>query len=117
MLLLWYLAKVEIIPLFFPGAIYYFAAFELFVGNFIFIYSLTVGIYWVTKELHDKGSKVFSFSLVKYTLLAPIYWVLLSIAAMKAAVQLVTKPFYWEKTVHGHATTDTHQDDAISQSM
>ncbi|GGH23911.1 glycosyltransferase family 2 protein [Paenibacillus segetis] len=108
MLLLWYLAKVEIIPLFFPGPLYYFAAFELFVGNFIFVYSLTVGIFWVTKELHDKGSKVFSFSLIKYTLLAPIYWVLMSIAAIKAAIQLITKPSYWEKTTHGHATTDTH---------
>lgn len=108
MLLLWYLAKVQIIPLFFPGPIYYFAAFELFVGNFIFVYSLTVGIFWVTKELHDKGNKVFSFSLIKYTLLAPIYWVLMSIAAIKAAIQLITKPFYWEKTTHGHATTDTH---------
>nr|WP_130616276.1 glycosyltransferase family 2 protein [Cohnella abietis] len=108
MLLLWYLAKVEFIPLFFPGPIYYFAAFELFIGNFIFVYSLTVGIYWVTKELHEKGNKVFSFSLIKYTLLSPIYWVLMSIAAIKAAIQLITKPFYWEKTTHGHATTDTH---------
>ncbi|MEK3750879.1 glycosyltransferase family 2 protein [Paenibacillus sp. FSL E2-8871] len=108
MLLLWYLAKVEIIPLFFPGPIYYFAAFELFIGNFIFVYSLTVGIYWVTRDLHNKGNKVFSFSLIKYTLLTPIYWVLMSIAAIKAAIQLVTKPFYWEKTTHGHATMDTH---------
>ncbi|QJC50413.1 glycosyltransferase [Paenibacillus albicereus] len=108
MLLLWYLARVEVIPLFFPGPIYYFAAFELFLGNFVFVYSFTAGIYWVTRDLHDKGSRVFSYSLVKYTLLAPAYWVLMSIAAMKAAWQLVTKPFYWEKTQHGHATTDTH---------
>ncbi|MFF2484274.1 glycosyltransferase family 2 protein [Paenibacillus sp. NPDC058071] len=115
MLLLWYLTKAGFIPMFFPGPIYYFAAFELFVGNFIFMYSLTVGVYWVTKDLHDKGSKVFSYSLIKYTLLSPIYWVLLSIAAVKAAVQLVTKPFYWEKTNHGHATTDTHQSDSMNQ--
>lgn len=102
--MLWYLAKVEIIPLFFPGPIYYFAAFELFIGNFIFVYSLTVGIYWVTRDLHNKGNKVFSFSLIKYTLLTPIYWVLMSIAAIKAAIQLVTKPFYWEKRL-----TDTLQ--------
>lgn len=118
MVLLWYLSKSEIIPMFFPGPIYYFAAFELFVGNFIFLYSLTVGIYWVTKELHDKGNKVFSYSLIKYTLLAPIYWVLLSIAALKAGVQLITRPFYWEKTTHGHATTDTHQSEStMNQAM
>lgn len=104
LLLLWYLAKVEFIPLFFPGPIYYLAAFQLFVGNFIFIYSLTVGVFWVTKELRQKGSWLFSYSLVKYSLLSPIYWVLMSIAAVKAAIQLITKPFYWEKTTHGHAT-------------
>ncbi len=116
LLLLWYLAKMEFVPLFFPGPIYYIAAFELFVGNFIFIYSFTAGIYWVTKDLHMKGSKVFSYSLVKYTLLAPIYWVLMSVAAIKAAIQLVTKPFYWEKTSHGHATTDTHRSDSTVDS-
>lgn len=104
MLLLWYLAEVEFIPLFFPGFIYYLAAFQLFVGNFLFIYSLTVGVYWVTKELRQKGNRLFSYSMVKYSLLSPIYWVLMSIAAVKAAIQLVTKPFYWEKTTHGHAT-------------
>ncbi|MCR8643477.1 glycosyltransferase [Paenibacillus sp. N1-5-1-14] len=109
MVLLWYLAKMEIIALFFPGPIYYIAAVEFFVGNFIFMYSLTAGIYWVTKDLHSKGNKTFSFALIKYTLLTPIYWVLLSIAAVKAAIQLITKPFYWEKTAHGHATTDTQQ--------
>ncbi|MDF2722295.1 MAG: family 2 glycosyl transferase [Paenibacillus sp.] len=104
LLLLWYLAKVDFIPLFFPGPIYYLAAFQLFVGNFIFIYSLTVGVFWVTKELRIKGSSLFSYSLVKYSLLSPLYWVLMSIAAVKAAIQLITKPFYWEKTTHGHAT-------------
>lgn len=34
-------------------------------------------------------------------LVAPLYWVLMSLAALKAGVQLVTAPSYWEKTVHG----------------
>ncbi len=34
-------------------------------------------------------------------LLVPGYWVLQSIAAFKALYQLVFRPFYWEKTVHG----------------
>jgi hypothetical protein len=107
MLVLWYLGKWEVIPLFFPGPIYYLAAFELFVGNFLFVYSFTMGIYWITKDLHEQGNKTFSFSLIKYTLLTPIYWLFMSIAAMKAVIQLITKPFYWEKTMHGHATIDT----------
>ncbi|MCC3375093.1 glycosyltransferase [Cohnella sp. REN36] len=101
MILLWYGAKLSFIPMFFPGPVYYFAAVELFVGNFLFIYSQTAGFYWVTKEMRLAEDKTFSFSLVKYTLLTPVYWVLISIAAVKAGIQLITKPFYWEKTTHG----------------
>lgn len=36
-------------------------------------------------------------------LLAPGYWVLQSIAAFKAVYQLIFRPFFWEKTVHGLA--------------
>jgi hypothetical protein len=31
----------------------------------------------------------------------PIYWILISIGAWKGFLQLLYKPFYWEKTVHG----------------
>ncbi len=34
-------------------------------------------------------------------LLSPLYWVLISLAAWKAVWQLIVKPHYWEKTVHG----------------
>ena len=34
-------------------------------------------------------------------LLLPAYWILISIAAWKGMIQLLTRPFYWEKTVHG----------------
>jgi len=39
--------------------------------------------------------------LAPYALTVMWYWVLLSIAAWKGAWQLVTRPFYWEKTQHG----------------
>ncbi len=41
-------------------------------------------------------------------LLAPLYWFLQSVAAMKAVYQLAFRPHFWEKTVHGlsHPTTD-----------
>ena len=39
--------------------------------------------------------------LVFAALLIPIYWVLMSVAAIKAAVQLISAPSFWEKTVHG----------------
>jgi cellulose synthase/poly-beta-1,6-N-acetylglucosamine synthase-like glycosyltransferase len=41
------------------------------------------------------------YRLLPYALLCPLYWVLHSIAAWRALVQLVTRPFYWEKTPHG----------------
>jgi hypothetical protein len=31
----------------------------------------------------------------------PVYWMLLSIAAWRALIQLFTAPYYWEKTEHG----------------
>lgn len=47
-------------------------------------------------------------------LLAPMYWLLQSVAAVKAIYQLIFRPFFWEKTVHGlahvpaRATTSTN---------
>ncbi|WP_409347246.1 glycosyltransferase family 2 protein [Paenibacillus sp. MBLB4367] len=107
MLLLWYGWKLAIIKQFFPGAIYYLAAAEFFIGNFLFVFSNVAGIYWVIEDLEKKRQQVFSYRLVKYALLTPIYWVLMSIAAFKAAWQLITKPFYWEKTTHGLAKGHT----------
>jgi hypothetical protein len=43
-------------------------------------------------------------------LLVPAYWVLMSVAAVKAFVQLVFQPSYWEKTVHG---LDSRPDDDL----
>jgi len=34
-------------------------------------------------------------------LISPLYWVLLSLAAWKAIWQMLVRPHYWEKTVHG----------------
>jgi len=31
----------------------------------------------------------------------PLYWALMSLGAWKGALQLITRPSYWEKTVHG----------------
>ncbi len=39
--------------------------------------------------------------LSPYSLLMPIYWLMMSAAAYVALFQLVTRPHYWEKTEHG----------------
>ena len=41
------------------------------------------------------------YFLLPWAALMPFYWVLISVGAWKGALQLVTKPFYWEKTIHG----------------
>jgi cellulose synthase/poly-beta-1,6-N-acetylglucosamine synthase-like glycosyltransferase len=116
MILLWYGWQADFIPMFFPGAIYYISAVEFIIGNFLFVFSNVAGMYWVIYEMHKKGDKTFSFSIIKYALLTPIYWVLMSLAALKAAWQLVTKPFYWEKTTHGltHETSSTFREEVSS---
>ncbi|MBX4264069.1 glycosyltransferase [Clostridium estertheticum] len=101
MLILWFTTHYHFIPMLFPGLIYYMAAIELIIGNFIFVFSNIVGVFWVIDDLQEKGNYALSFKLVKYALLTPIYWALMSIAAYKAVWQLITNPFYWEKTDHG----------------
>lgn len=44
--------------------------------------------------------------LLVAALLVPGYWLLMWVAAVKAVVQLIRNPSYWEKTAHGlHAKT------------
>ncbi|MBA4387101.1 MAG: glycosyl transferase [Verrucomicrobia bacterium] len=40
------------------------------------------------------------YHLVPYCLLIPFYWILMSIGAWKGVLQLITRPFFWEKTPH-----------------
>ena len=62
----------------------------LLLGNFVFVYMGVAGC--LRRGYYD---------LAKIALLAPVYWVLMSIGAWKAALQLVVRPHYWEKTRHG----------------
>jgi cellulose synthase/poly-beta-1,6-N-acetylglucosamine synthase-like glycosyltransferase len=87
---LWFLAKWGVIESIFPGPIYYLGMFCLFVGNFAFTYVNVIGA--IRRGYHDA---------VKYALLSPLYWGLISIAAYKGFWQLITRPHFWEKTHHG----------------
>jgi len=62
----------------------------LFLGNFFFVFTHIFACF--RRRLID---------LLFHALLMPIYWVFISIAAWKGFLQLLYKPFYWEKTVHG----------------
>jgi cellulose synthase/poly-beta-1,6-N-acetylglucosamine synthase-like glycosyltransferase len=74
----------------FPAPVFYVGITSMVVGNFAFIYYLVTGSLVVGQHRN-----------AKWMLLAPLYWLLMSGAAWKAAAQLVVRPHYWEKTAHG----------------
>ncbi len=88
--ILWVLAQFEIIGYLFPPTIYYIAMVELIFGNFFFLY---MGI-WCAAHRRN-------YELTHAALFAPFYWLMASIAMIKAGMQTVSKPTFWEKTVHG----------------
>lgn len=75
---------------FYPAPIFYMAVTSLVFGNFIYLYNYMIGC---AKRGH--------WSTIKYVFLVPFYWLAISIAGTIAAWQLITKPHYWEKTIHG----------------
>ncbi|MGI5841169.1 MAG: glycosyltransferase [Patescibacteria group bacterium] len=74
----------------YPPVIFYMAAASFVFGNFLFLYYYMIGLakrkYWW---------------LMKYVFLVPFYWLMASVAAGIAFYQLIVKPHYWEKTIHG----------------
>lgn len=74
----------------YPAWVFYMAAFSLVCGNFLFIYYYMVGC--MRRE---------QYGLIKYVFLIPFYWLMTSIACTIALYQLIFKPHYWEKTIHG----------------
>ncbi len=88
--ILWYLFEPSYMKEIFSGWIYYTGNLCLFLGNTAFILANIVGVV-----------KAKRYSLTIWALFTPIYWVFMSIASYKAFNQLIFKPSYWEKTVHG----------------
>ena len=82
---------VELYKLLFPGPVLYAGAFCLVFGNFFYIYVHVIGC------LRRK-----EYALIKWVLLLPLYWIMMSISAYIAFYQLIVKPHYWEKTQHGN---------------
>lgn len=72
------------------GPVLYISLFNLLFGNFLGIYLATLAVF-----------RRQYYNLTYYALLTPFYNILLFIAAWKAFKQLITNPFYWEKTGHG----------------
>lgn len=88
------LTRWEFIEQLFPVPLIYLGTISLLLGNMITIYISLTG----SLLQRDYGG-------IKWMLLTPAYWVLMSIAAWKAFQQLIFKPHYWEKTQHGLHTS------------
>lgn len=71
-------------------------AWELDMGNFNMVIGNAAMI-----ALSILASRRREPALWPYALLCPLYWLLHSVAAYKGLFQLITRPHYWEKTLHG----------------
>jgi cellulose synthase/poly-beta-1,6-N-acetylglucosamine synthase-like glycosyltransferase len=74
----------------YPLPVFYLASICLVFGNFMYFYDYMIGC-----------AKREKWELIRYIFLIPGYWLLTSIAAGLAFYQLVFKPHFWEKTIHG----------------
>ncbi len=92
---LWLVTHSAVISALFPPAIYLLGSFCLIGANFVFVYMVVAGC--MQRGYYD---------LVKYALLTPLYWLMMSIGAYKAFGQIIVRPHYWEKTMHGLSEPD-----------
>jgi cellulose synthase/poly-beta-1,6-N-acetylglucosamine synthase-like glycosyltransferase len=87
----------EIYHTLFPTPVLYMGTACLIFGNFFYIYTHLFGCL-----------KRNRYSLLKWTLLIPLYWLLTSMAGCVALLQLIFKTNYWEKTQHGLHLQPSH---------
>ena len=62
--------------------------------NVILAYTIFVGLGWKAMGENERGRVGFKWRHV------PAYWMLMSIAAWRAAIELRRNPFFWNKTPH-----------------
>lgn len=88
--LFWIFTRTGWLHTFFPGPVLMVSTCNLLIGNSFLVY---LSMLAAAKRCH--------FSLLIHALTVPAYWALMSVAAYKGLWQLMTNPFYWEKTTHG----------------
>nr|WP_249277024.1 glycosyltransferase [Rhodococcus sp. 06-621-2] len=86
----WILGQPALVAALFPPYIYYFSLVSLIIGNVATVY-----MYLIASRESDNAY------LLVPSLTMPLYWVMMSVAAIKGCWQLVRNPSYWEKTFHG----------------
>lgn len=93
-LLCWIAGRPPFVSFLFPPFTYY-----LCLALFVIVAPMAVFVGLVVSYAQGKPYLWWA------ALLVPLYWVLQSVAALKAIYQLVFRPFFWEKTVHGLTQT------------
>ncbi|MDQ3008255.1 MAG: glycosyltransferase [bacterium] len=90
------LTGAEFVQQLYPGALFHLASISFFFGNFTFVYFVLLA------AMHTK-----QYSNVFFAVLAPFYWVLMSVAAYVAAQEFFSPKLHmWQKTEHkGAAST------------
>ena len=86
----WFLAQPHALTVLLPAPIYYPALASMLAGNFLALYVSVIAIR--VRRRPD---------LLLAVILSPLYWALMSIAAIRALAQLLVAPSFWEKSVHG----------------
>lgn len=96
MTFVWVIGQVGLIAELFPPGVYYPAMISFIFGNSATIYMNLIAL------REDQRS-----ALMWPALVVPLYWVLMSIAALKGMWQMISAPSYWEKTAHGLANDES----------
>jgi glycosyltransferase XagB len=86
----WWTMHPVLITQLMPTAVYFGGLVCWALGNFLFAYTCLLSV----RESRDP--KVWLAAITM-----PVYWVMMALAGIKALLQLVTAPSYWEKTTHG----------------
>jgi cellulose synthase/poly-beta-1,6-N-acetylglucosamine synthase-like glycosyltransferase len=79
-----YIQSLYITPVFYIGAV------SLVLGNFLYMYYYMMG---AAREQRPQ--------LIIFAFFIPIYWMMMSAAAVYALRDLIFRPFHWHKTKHG----------------
>lgn len=90
----WFITGSRLVSGFFPLWVLVPALLSFLAGNAAFVLSAMLGC------LRRRY-----YHLLPLCLLMPVYWVLMSVGAWKGALQLISRPFYWEKTPHEGTAT------------
>lgn len=103
MTLAWGVTQSQAIEAVFPGILFYLAVGSWLIGNLAILYLGVVTVLEVDRP-----------DLTTALVLTPLYWVLMSIASLRAVIQLVVDPFHWEKTAHGLGSPAEQAEEAVA---